>query len=73
MPERGKRERNQVEFVVMDQLVPREHLHRKIDIAMDFDRLYEMVEPLYSEETGRPSINPVVRFKQLLIPHLYRK
>ena len=69
MPERGKRERNQVEFVVMDQLVPREHLHRKIDIAMDF----EMVEPLYSEETGRPSINPVVRFKQILIPHLYRK
>ena len=57
----------------MDQLVPREHLHRKIDIAMDFDRLYEMVEPLYSEETGRSSINPVVRFKQILIPHLYRK
>ena len=73
MPERGKRERNQVEFVVMDQLVPREHLHRKIDIAMDFDRLYEMVEPLYSEGTRRRSSNAVVGFKQILIPHLYRK
>ena len=40
---------------------------------MDLDRLYEMVEPRYSEETGRSSINPVVRLKKVLIPHLYRK
>lgn len=64
MPERGKRERNQVELAVMEHLVPREHLHRKIDTAMDLDRLYEMVEPRYCEETGRSSINPVVRIKE---------
>ena len=69
MLERGKKDREQVEFVVIDELVPREHLLRKIDAAVDFERLYEMVEPLYSEDNGRPSIDPVVLFKMVLIQH----
>ena len=36
---------------------------RKIDKAVDFKRLYEMVEPLYSEDNGRASVDPVVLFK----------
>ena len=56
MLERGKMDRDLVEFVVIDQLVPKEHLLRKIDAAVDFTRLYEMVEPLYCEDNGRPSI-----------------
>ena len=53
MLERGKRDRDLVEFVVIDQLVPAEHLLRKIDAAVDFDRIYEMVDILYSEDNGR--------------------
>ena len=30
-----------------------------------------MVEPLYSEDNGRPSVDPVVLFKMVLIQHLY--
>ena len=71
MLERGKKDREQVEFVVIEELVPKEHLLRKIDATVDFDRLYEMVEPLYSEDNGRPSIDPVVLFKMVLIQHLY--
>ena len=71
MLERGKRDRNLVEFVVIDQLVPAEHLLRKIDAAVDFDRIYEMVDILYSEDNGRPSVDPVVLFKVVLIQHLY--
>ena len=71
MLERGKMDRDLVEFVVIDQLVPKEHLLRKIDTAVDFTRLYEMVEPLYCEDNGRPSIDPVVLFKMVLIQHLY--
>lgn len=66
-----KKEREQVEFVVIDELVPKAHLLRKIDAAVDFDRLYEMVEPLFSEDNGRPSIDPAVLFKMVLIQHLY--
>ena len=47
MLERGKMDRDLVEFVVIDQLVPKEYLLRKIDAAVDFTQLYEMVEPLY--------------------------
>ena len=71
MLERGKMDRDLVEFVVIDQLVPKERLLRKIDAAVDFTRLYEMVEPLYCEDNGRPSIDPVVLFKMVLIQHLY--
>ena len=71
MLERGKMDRDLVEFVAIDQLVPKEHLLRKIDTAVDFTQLYEMVEPLYCEDNGRPSIDPVVLFKMVLIQHLY--
>ena len=53
MLERGKMDRDLVEFVVIDQLVPKEHLLRKIDAAVDFTQLYEMVEPLYSIMASR--------------------
>ena len=69
--ERGKMDRDAIEIVGIDSLVPKEHLLRKVDEAVDFNRLYEMVEPLYSEENGRPSIDPVVLFKMVLIQQLY--
>ena len=58
-------------MVEIGGLVPQDHLLRKIDTAVDFNRLYEMVEPLYSEDDGRPSVDPVVLFKMVLIQHLY--
>lgn len=51
-------ERDVIEMVGIDSLVPQEHLLRKIDAAVDFGRLYEMVEPLYCADNGRPSIDP---------------
>jgi len=71
MLERGKLDRGIVEMVDTESLVPKGHLLRKIDAAVDFNRLYEMVEPLYSEDNGRPSVDPVVLFKMVLIQHLY--
>ena len=70
MLERGKNERGVIEIVSTEDLVPREHLLRKVDKAVDFRRLYEIVEPLYSEEEGRPSTDPVVLFKIVLLQHL---
>ena len=69
--ERGKLERGIVENVDAESLVRKDHLLRKIDAAVDLSQLYEMVEPLYSEDNGRPSIDPVVLFKMVLIRHLY--
>ena len=71
MLERGKMERGIFEIVDTESLVPAEHLLRKIDSAVDFNKIYDMVEPLYCADNGRPSVDPVVLFKMVLIQHLY--
>jgi transposase len=64
-------DRKALEIVNIDDIMPREHLLRKIDAAVNFDHLYELVEDLYCADNGRPSIDPVVLFKIVLIQHLY--
>lgn len=64
--------RGQMEFVSLEEMVPQDHLLRKIDAAIDFKRIYEFVEDLYCEDNGRPSVDPVVLFKIVLIQHIYR-
>jgi hypothetical protein len=63
VPERGKLERGVLEMVDAESLAPQNHLLRKIDAAGDWERLYAMVEPLYSEDFGRPSVDLVVLVK----------
>ena len=70
MLETGQMNRNSVEMVNIDMLVPKDHLLRKIDAAIDFTKIYEFVKDLYSEDIGRPSIEPVVLFKIVLIQHI---
>ena len=71
MLERGKMERGVLEMVDTESLVPQNHPLRKIDAAVNWERLYGMVEPLYCEDNGRPSIDPVALVKMVLIQHLY--
>lgn len=71
MLQRGKLDRGVLEMVDTESLVPQNHLLRKIDAAVNWERVYEMVEPLYSEDNGRPSVDPVVLVKIVLIEHLY--
>ena len=68
---RGVRDRGVLEIVERARLVAEGHLLREVVAAVDFNRIYEMVESLYSEDNGRPSIDPVVLFKMVLIQHLY--
>ena len=63
--------RGQLEFVSLENMVPQDHLLRKIDAAIDFKKIYEFVEDLYCEDNGRPSVDPVVLFKIVLIQHIY--
>jgi len=71
MLQRGKLSRGVVEIVDTESLVPQNHLLRKIDTAVNWERIYEMVEPLYCEDNGRPAVDPVVLVKMVLIQHLY--
>ncbi|WP_143020594.1 transposase, partial [Bhargavaea beijingensis] len=46
----------------MHDTVPEDHLVRKLEKAIDFSFIYDLVEDLYSDR-GRPSIDPVVLIK----------
>ena len=54
----------------LDRLVPEDHLLRLIANAVDFSFIRPLCRPFYSH-TGRPSVDPVVLFKMLLIGYLY--
>lgn len=71
LTKKDRNNRYQVEISSADQLVPTNHLLRKIDAAINLDFIYEEVEDLYSAEWGRPSIDPVVLIKIVLIQYMY--
>ncbi|EGL16761.1 ISSag8, transposase [Paenibacillus sp. HGF7] len=59
--------RFQVSVHSLDELVPKNHLVRQIEKAIDFSFIYELVQDTYSSQTGRPSVDPVVLIKIVLI------
>ncbi|MBQ5311891.1 MAG: IS5/IS1182 family transposase, partial [Oscillospiraceae bacterium] len=67
MLEKNKSERDQLEFVCLETMVPEDHLLRKIEAAVDFNKIYEFVSDLYCPDKGRPCVDPVVLFKMTLI------
>ena len=60
-----------MEFVCLEDLVPKDHLLRKIDKYVEFDFIYEKVSSLYCPDNGRPALDPVVMFKMLFIGYLF--
>lgn len=71
MIKRSENLRNNIQIVDLEGLVPQEHLLRKIDSVVDFTYIYELVEDLYCTDNGRPSVDPVVLVKMVMIQHLY--
>ena len=54
----------------LEDLVPQDHLVRKIEASIDFTFIEDEVENLYSKY-GRPSIPPKVLFKLIFINILF--
>lgn len=63
--------RDQIEMIALEQLVPANHLVRKIEAAIDFSFIYSLVQDMYSSERGRPSIDPVVLIKMAFIQYTF--
>ena len=59
------------EFVTIENLVPENHLLRKIDKVIDFSFINEICKPYYCLDNGRPAIEPEILFKMLFIGYLY--
>ena len=71
MLRKEEKSRNEREEFCVEDFVPEDHLLRKIEEAVDFSNIYELVQDLYCENNGRPGIDPVILFKMVLIQHLY--
>ena len=70
MMTRKKGTQLKIHYITIEDLVPADSLFRKIDKLIDFSFIYGMVKHLYDSNKGRPSIDPVVLVKFLLIGFL---
>ena len=61
---------SEIIMTTMEELVPEESLYRKVDKYIDFTFIYDIVKDKYSEDNGRPSVDPVVLFKMVFIQAL---
>ena len=68
----GRREDGQGQFFYsfdLDKVVPRDHLVRKIDGLLDLSWVHKELAPYYSH-TGRPSIDPVLMIRMLIVGYV---
>lgn len=69
---RSRKEKQQgMELVILEQMVPENHLLRKIDRSIDFSFINKLCAPLYSENAGRPAVEPEILFRMLFVGYLY--
>ena len=74
MYEKRNREKcqGQVHMISIEDLVPKNHILREIDAAIDFSFIYDEVDGMYSEfDGGRPGIDPVSLFKIVMIQYIF--
>ncbi|WP_392563270.1 IS1182 family transposase [Orbus wheelerorum] len=60
-----------IEHISLDELVPQNHLVRKIAKTIDFEFIRDAVAPLYCKDNGRPAEDPVRLFKMMLLGYLF--
>ena len=71
MTQNADKKREQLQMFSMDDMVPKDHLLRLIDKAIDWTFIYDLVEEKYSPNHGRPSMDPVMLIKIPFIQYLY--
>lgn len=63
--------RNEIAITDVEGLMPKNHLLRKAEKAIDWNRIYDILEPYYCKDNGRPCCDPVVLVKMVFIQHIY--
>ena len=71
MTKNTDKKREQMMIFCMDDMVPRDHMLRLIDRAIDWSFIYELVEEKYWPDNSRPSMDPVMLIKIPFIQYLY--
>ena len=66
-----KEAQSEIEVVMLEELVPQDHLLKKIDKYINFSFIRDLTRDLYCHTNGRPAVDTVVLFKMLFIGYLY--
>lgn len=66
-------EKNQLEFVCLEQLVPQDHILRKVEQAINFDFIHGLTRNLYSHTAGRHCLDTITLFKIVILSFLTGK
>jgi transposase len=69
----GRRKDEQGQFFYsfdLDKVVPSDHLVRRIDSILDLGWVHQELAPYYSH-TGRPSIDPVLMIRMLIVGYVF--
>ena len=69
----GRLENGQGQFFYsfdLDEVVPPDHLVRQIDDLLDLSWVHKELAPYYSH-TGRPSIDPVLMIRMLIVGYVF--
>ena len=71
LQEKATTSQREYEIVLLEELVPEDHLLRKIDAAVDFGFIHDLCKNLYSPNIGRPAVPPELLFRMLFMGYLY--
>src|SRR3982751_4601399 len=66
-PAKGQAATLQIEMVCLDELVPADDRLRRLDELVDWRFVRAGAAPYYAAELGRPSIDPIVLVKLMLV------
>ena len=69
----GRRKDGQGQFLYafnLDEIVPPDHLVRQIERVLDLSWVHKELAPYYSH-TGRPSVDPVLMIRMLLVGYVF--
>lgn len=58
-----------VATVDINEMIPEDHFLRKVDEILDLSFIRELTAPFYRENIGRPSIDPEVFVRMLLVEY----
>ncbi|HSH24506.1 MAG TPA: transposase, partial [Massilibacterium sp.] len=59
------------QYIDMENIVPEKHILRRLKDVIDFSHVHDWVKPLYSEKMGRPSINPELAVRLIILEYLF--
>ena len=71
MYEKKREQQQAMELVILEEMIPQDHLLCKMDRSVDFSFIRKLCEPLYCPDNGRPAIDPETLFRMLFVGYLY--